>query len=187
MRAIEPIEARHRTVAHAGIATVATFVRSDELLAPTLHHLGHAVEHLATVVRRRTGPATERLARAHDRVAPFEGWTLPGVLGAGGAQALLKGSLVAPGDRHMICSSRGHIQLIHLPPVNGVRPAADVPFPSDGVPSPRTRRRGTIRMAANTAQPRYSGPLPPGATAAAERTGSPPLVTRAKPRLRMLR
>ena len=36
---------------------------------------------------------------AHDRVAPFEGWTLPGVLGAGGAQALLKGSLVAPGDR----------------------------------------------------------------------------------------
>jgi NADPH-dependent 2,4-dienoyl-CoA reductase/sulfur reductase-like enzyme len=30
---------------------------------------------------------------------PFEGWTLPGVLGAGGAQALLKGSLVAPGDR----------------------------------------------------------------------------------------
>jgi thioredoxin reductase len=35
----------------------------------------------------------------HDRVMPFEGWTLPGVLGAGGAQALLKGSLVAPGDR----------------------------------------------------------------------------------------
>jgi NAD(P)H-nitrite reductase large subunit len=35
----------------------------------------------------------------HDRVAPFEGWTLPGVLGAGGAQALLKGSLVAPGER----------------------------------------------------------------------------------------
>ncbi len=35
----------------------------------------------------------------HDRVEPFEGWTLPGVLGAGGAQALLKGSLVAPGDR----------------------------------------------------------------------------------------
>jgi two-component system chemotaxis response regulator CheB len=34
--------------------------------------------------------------------------------------------LVAPGDRHMICSSNGHIQLIHLPPVNGVRPAADV-------------------------------------------------------------
>ena len=34
--------------------------------------------------------------------------------------------LVAPGDRHMICSTSGRIQLIHLPPVNGVRPAADV-------------------------------------------------------------
>jgi two-component system chemotaxis response regulator CheB len=33
---------------------------------------------------------------------------------------------VAPGDRHMICSSSGHVQLVHLPPVNGVRPAADV-------------------------------------------------------------
>ncbi len=34
--------------------------------------------------------------------------------------------LVAPGDRHMICSTSGRIQLVHLPPVNGVRPAADV-------------------------------------------------------------
>jgi two-component system, chemotaxis family, protein-glutamate methylesterase/glutaminase len=34
--------------------------------------------------------------------------------------------LVAPGDYHMICSTSGHIQLVKLPPVNGVRPAADV-------------------------------------------------------------
>ena len=34
--------------------------------------------------------------------------------------------LVAPGDCHTICSSSGHIQLVRLPPVNGVRPAADV-------------------------------------------------------------
>lgn len=33
---------------------------------------------------------------------------------------------VAPGDRHMICSTSGHIQLVRLPSVNGVRPAADV-------------------------------------------------------------
>jgi two-component system chemotaxis response regulator CheB len=33
---------------------------------------------------------------------------------------------VAPGDRHMICSTSGRIQLVHLPPVNGVRPSADV-------------------------------------------------------------
>lgn len=34
--------------------------------------------------------------------------------------------LLAPGDRHMICSTRGRVQLIHLPAVNGVRPSADV-------------------------------------------------------------
>jgi two-component system chemotaxis response regulator CheB len=38
--------------------------------------------------------------------------------------------LVAPGDRHMISSRSGHIQLVHLPPVNGVRPAADVTLQS---------------------------------------------------------
>ena len=34
--------------------------------------------------------------------------------------------LVAPGDRHMICSPSGRIQLVQLPAVNGVRPSADV-------------------------------------------------------------
>ena len=34
--------------------------------------------------------------------------------------------LVAPGDHHMICSPSGRIQLVQLPAVNGVRPAADV-------------------------------------------------------------
>ncbi len=36
---------------------------------------------------------------AHDRPVVFPGWTLPGVLTAGGAQALLKASRVVPGDR----------------------------------------------------------------------------------------
>lgn len=34
--------------------------------------------------------------------------------------------LVAPGDDHLISSTGGRVQLVHLPPVNGVRPAADV-------------------------------------------------------------
>jgi len=38
--------------------------------------------------------------------------------------------LVAPGDRHMLSSTTGHIQLTHLPTVNGVRPAADVTLQS---------------------------------------------------------
>jgi len=38
--------------------------------------------------------------------------------------------LVAPGDRHLISSRSGHVQLVHLPPVNGVRPAADITLQS---------------------------------------------------------
>jgi len=38
--------------------------------------------------------------------------------------------LVAPGDHHLISSVSGRVQLIRLPPVNGVRPAADVTLQS---------------------------------------------------------
>jgi two-component system chemotaxis response regulator CheB len=34
--------------------------------------------------------------------------------------------VLAPGDHHLISSTTGRVQLIQLPPVNGVRPAADV-------------------------------------------------------------
>jgi NADPH-dependent 2,4-dienoyl-CoA reductase/sulfur reductase-like enzyme len=39
---------------------------------------------------------------AYDRAVPFPGWTLPGVLTAGGAQALLKTMRVRPGDRALV-------------------------------------------------------------------------------------
>lgn len=38
--------------------------------------------------------------------------------------------LVAPGGQHLIASAAGRVQLIGLPPVNGVRPAADVTLQS---------------------------------------------------------
>ncbi len=38
--------------------------------------------------------------------------------------------LVAPGDRHLVGSASGRVQLVRLPPVNGVRPAADVTLQS---------------------------------------------------------
>ena len=34
--------------------------------------------------------------------------------------------VLAPGDHHLISSTAGRVQLVQLPPVNGVRPAADV-------------------------------------------------------------
>lgn len=38
----------------------------------------------------------------YDRVLPFPGWDLPGVFTAGGAQALVKGQRVLPGDRMVV-------------------------------------------------------------------------------------
>jgi thioredoxin reductase len=42
---------------------------------------------------------------AYDRHVPFPGWTLPGVMAVGGAQALLKGSHVAPGRRVVVAGT----------------------------------------------------------------------------------
>jgi hydrogen cyanide synthase HcnB len=39
---------------------------------------------------------------AYDRPVPFPGWTLPGVLTAGGAQTLMKSMRVRPGDRAVV-------------------------------------------------------------------------------------
>lgn len=44
-------------------------------------------------------------AGCHDMAVPFPGWTLPGVMGAGGIQALLKGQGVAPGARIVLAGT----------------------------------------------------------------------------------
>jgi NADPH-dependent 2,4-dienoyl-CoA reductase/sulfur reductase-like enzyme len=65
------------------------------------------------VVALATQDATERIVAenlilapgAYDRPVPFPGWTLPGVLTAGGAQNLMKGYRVLPGRRVLIAGS----------------------------------------------------------------------------------
>jgi NADPH-dependent 2,4-dienoyl-CoA reductase/sulfur reductase-like enzyme len=47
---------------------------------------------------------------AHERVLPFPGWDLPGVLTVGGAQALLKGQGMRPGH-HVVVSGAGPLLL----------------------------------------------------------------------------
>ena len=42
---------------------------------------------------------------AFDRQLPFPGWTLPGVMSGGGAQALVKGSVVLPGQRIVVAGT----------------------------------------------------------------------------------
>jgi NADPH-dependent 2,4-dienoyl-CoA reductase/sulfur reductase-like enzyme len=66
-----------------------------------------------------SGETTERLAArtlvlapgAYDRPVPFPGWTLPGVLTAGGAQNLIKAYRVLPG-RHVLVAGSGPLLLV---------------------------------------------------------------------------
>ncbi|MFF4368053.1 NAD(P)/FAD-dependent oxidoreductase [Streptomyces sp. NPDC001594] len=69
----------------------------------TLHALtGHTPDETQTTLRaRRVLLATG----AYERQLPFPGWTLPGVVGAGGAQAMLKNNLVLPGHRVVVAGS----------------------------------------------------------------------------------
>ncbi|MFD8232237.1 FAD-dependent oxidoreductase [Streptomyces sp. NPDC059696] len=41
----------------------------------------------------------------YEKVLPFPGWTLPGVVTAGGAQAMLKGALAVPGRRAVVAGT----------------------------------------------------------------------------------
>ncbi|GAB3458340.1 FAD-dependent oxidoreductase [Actinophytocola sediminis] len=63
---------------------------------------GFTVHTTAGEVRSRTVIVA---TGAYDRQVPFPGWTLPGVLTAGGAQALLKGSGVVAGERVVVAGT----------------------------------------------------------------------------------
>ncbi|MGW1182726.1 FAD-dependent oxidoreductase [Streptomyces drozdowiczii] len=51
---------------------------------------------------------------AVERQLPFPGWTLPGVVGAAGAQAMLKSGLVLPGRRVVVAGSGPLLQAVAL-------------------------------------------------------------------------
>lgn len=85
----------------------------------------HLTEHHVWFVERRAagftvhallGPSQEEPAEVradavllatggYEKVLPFPGWTLPGVVTAGGAQAMLKGSLAVPGRTAVVAGS----------------------------------------------------------------------------------
>lgn len=92
------------------------------------HVSGH---HVWTVARTRDGWALHTvtgqggeggpmvLARrillatgAYERQLPFPGWTMPGVVGAAGAQAMLKSGLVLPGRRVVVAGSGPLLQAV---------------------------------------------------------------------------
>ncbi|KJY30975.1 oxidase [Streptomyces sp. NRRL S-444] len=67
----------------------------------TLHAVAGPDEAAATLHARAVLLATG----SYERQLPFPGWTLPGVVGAGGAQAMLKNGLVLPGRRVIVAGS----------------------------------------------------------------------------------
>ena len=99
----------------------ATFRRISGLLDGVDLFLSHAVWAVEPVdggfvVRATRGEVARQPVRleaasvvvatgAHERVTPFRGWTLPGVMTAGGGQALLKGTGVVPGRRVLLAGS----------------------------------------------------------------------------------
>ena len=103
---------------HRGVAAVPAALTAH----PRIEFLGESVAwaveqvHNGHRVHLRTGPADspDRRGRvlaadalvlatgAHDRALPFPGWDLPGVVTAGGAQALAKGHGVAVGRRVVV-------------------------------------------------------------------------------------
>lgn len=100
-----------------------THVRAVRVRHLTDHHVWF-VERRGTAgftVHALTGPAQEEPAEVradavliatggYEKVLPFPGWTLPGVVTAGGAQAMLKGGLVLPG-RTVVVAGTGPLLL----------------------------------------------------------------------------
>jgi D-hydroxyproline dehydrogenase subunit alpha len=78
------------------------------LLNTTVYALGPGWAALDT---DEPGPARVEFAvvilatGAYDRPVPFPGWTLPGVMTAGGAQALIKAQRIVPGQRVIMAGS----------------------------------------------------------------------------------
>ena len=73
----------------------------DRILAFEHDGAGHSLNYKKLIVA--TG--------AYDRPVPFPGWTLPGVLTAGGAQSLVKMQRVLPG-RNILLAGTGPLQLV---------------------------------------------------------------------------
>lgn len=69
---------------------------------------------------------------AYDRPVPLPGWTLPGVLTAGGAQTLLKSQRLLPG-RRILMAGAGPLQLVVASQL--VKAGADVVAVAEAVPT----------------------------------------------------
>jgi NADPH-dependent 2,4-dienoyl-CoA reductase/sulfur reductase-like enzyme len=68
-------------------------------------HTLHAFAEATTTIETFTWDRLILATGARERLLPFPGWTLPGVFGAGGLQALVKGGFPVPGKRVVVAGS----------------------------------------------------------------------------------
>lgn len=117
LRAARPDRLHHHWSAFAHLAErLAAHVAAGRIAHLTHHHVWTAEVgplwrlHAATGADSSgsavlTARAVLLASGAYERQLPFPGWTLPGVVGAGGAQAMLKAALVLPGRRIVVAGS----------------------------------------------------------------------------------
>ncbi|MFF0742229.1 NAD(P)/FAD-dependent oxidoreductase [Streptomyces sp. NPDC004111] len=119
LRARRPQALHHAWSAYTGrAARLAAQIAAGRVRHLAEHHVwavtGEAGQWQVRAVRGPDGGGRQATVRAakvllatgsYERQLPFPGWTLPGVVGAGGAQAMLKAGLVLPGRRIVVAGS----------------------------------------------------------------------------------
>ncbi|MFF4819565.1 FAD-dependent oxidoreductase [Kitasatospora sp. NPDC001309] len=113
--ASRPGRLHHRWPVYAGLAArLEAHPRADFRGGHQVWALERTVDGFALHVTRGPQAADRATLRAgavllatgaYERQLPFPGWTLPGVVTAGGAQAMLKAGLVLPGRRIVVAGS----------------------------------------------------------------------------------
>ncbi|GAA1946601.1 NAD(P)/FAD-dependent oxidoreductase [Kitasatospora viridis] len=117
LHAARPDRLHHHWSAFTELADRLAEHRAAGLIDYLPHHHVHLLErrepwrlHAATGAdgagrATLTADAVLLATGAYERQLPFPGWTLPGVVTAGGAQAMLKAGLVLPGRRVVVAGS----------------------------------------------------------------------------------
>ncbi|MFE9811590.1 FAD-dependent oxidoreductase [Streptomyces sp. NPDC005548] len=111
----------------------------------TVHALLGPLQERSAVVR---ADAVLLATGGYEKVLPFPGWTLPGVVTAGGAQAMLKGGLVVPG-RTAVVAGTGPLL---LPVATGLAAAGVEVAALVESAGPRAFVRGAAALAAQPAK-----------------------------------
>ena len=92
--ALAGLDAKPNVTLFSG-AKVSALAEANQLSVESAEHGGIALSFGQLIIA----------AGARERLLPFDGWTLPGVTGAGGLQALIKGGVPVRGERIVVAGS----------------------------------------------------------------------------------